>query len=243
MDCSERESKSKARKNFDTAEWKSWLNFISKFFSCYSVTSIHDSQNKSECVNNRPYVAVNINGSTVNGLLDTGSSVTILGKDSHKHFLDAGFVLDCTQTLNFVAAGGQKLNNLGVINLPVSFLDKMHILKVYVVPEIQNMLILGMDFWRLFNLFPKHLDSVMITKDTETLNTISIAQSTHLCDYDHLSTEQKVTADHIITQFREIAYEERGLGRTSLITHNIDTGDAAPIRQRYYRMSPEKQKY
>jgi hypothetical protein len=242
VDCSERESDSKTNGNFDKAEWKSWLDFISKFFSCYSVTSIHDSHNTTEYVNSRPYVAVDINGITTNGLLDTGSSVTILGQNYHTKFLDAGFKLDNTEYLNFVAAGGQTLNNLGVINLPVSFLDQLHILKVYVVPEIHNPLILGMDFWRLFNLFPEHLDSVMIGKETVIPDILSISTPTHICDYDHLSTEQKVTADHITAQFRDISYEERGLGRTSLITHSINTGDAPPIRQRYYRMSPEKQR-
>ncbi|CAG9790693.1 unnamed protein product [Diatraea saccharalis] len=45
----------------------------------------------------------------------------------------------------------------------------------------------------------------------------------------------------MISQFRNISYEEHGLGRTSLIMHAIDTGHAAPIRQRYYRMSLQKQ--
>lgn len=241
MDCSV-EANSKPKNNFDKAEWKSWLEFVSKFFSCYSVTSIHDSQNKQEHLTSRPYVAVNINGNTINGLLDTGSSVTILGKNYHKCFLDAGFALENTEPLNFVAAGGQKLKNTGIINLPISFLEQLHILKVYVVPEIQNPLILGMDFWRLFNLFPKHLDSVTMVRDNDTLRAMPIDLPTQICDYEHLSTEQKVTTDHIISEFREISYEERGLGRTSLITHSIDTGNATPIRQRYYRMSPEKQR-
>lgn len=70
----------------------------------------------------------------------------------------------------------------------------------------------------------------------------SVSTSTTLCPYEHLSAHQKITADHIISKFRDISYEERGLGRTKLITHRIDTGDATPIRQRYYRMSPEKQR-
>ncbi|KAL0839098.1 hypothetical protein ABMA28_017077 [Loxostege sticticalis] len=42
--------------------------------------------------------------------------------------------------------------------------------------------------------------------------------------------------NNIIEQFKEISFERRGLGQTTLITHRIDTGDAQPIRQRYYRM-------
>ena len=167
--------------------------------------------------------------------------MSILGHNSHKYFTGKGFVLQQSKPLQFVAAGGQKLNNIGVINLPVTFLDHTHMLELYVVPEIQNSLILGMDFWTYFGLFPKHLSAVIMRSEAEIAD-LTVEPSTNICSYDHLSEDQKSTADHIISQFREISYEERGLGRTSLITHNIDTGNAAPIRQRYYRMSPEKQR-
>ncbi|PZC75971.1 hypothetical protein B5X24_HaOG205264 [Helicoverpa armigera] len=100
-----------------------------------------------------------------------------------------------------------------------------------------------MDFWRKFGLFPSHLNSIKFLNSSDAqLAELGSDCSEHLQSYDHLTLSQKTTADNIISQFREISYEERGLGRTSLITHSIDTGNAAPIRQRYYRMSPEKQR-
>lgn len=42
--------------------------------------------------------------------------------------------------------------------------------------------------------------------------------------------------------FRNISTERKGLDRTQEITHRIDTGNAEPIRQRYYQMSPNKKK-
>lgn len=192
----------------------------------------------------RPYVSVTIDRKPFTGLLDTGSSTTILGNGCHDFFLKNGSNLQGTDTTQFTAAGGEKLDCLGILYLPVSFSNKTHSLKIYVVPKIKHALILGMDFWRMFGLFPKHLNSIIYCKDsdnvfvTETDN----PEPPNLCSYDHLSLEQKVTADHVIGLFRDISYEERGLGRTTLIKHCIDTGDAAPIRQRYYRMSPEKQR-
>lgn len=228
--------------NVNSAEWNDWLNFISKFFSLHAVSSIH---NKSCDVNrSQLYVSINVNDKPLVGLLDTGSSATILGNGSHEHLLEDGFKLEVCDRTQFVAAGGERLYSSGVIHLPVNFQGQTHILDVYVVPNIKHSLILGMDFWQLFGLLPKNLDQFAFYRFSEDVSTASSQNDKPklLCSYDYLSENQKSTADCLISQFRDISYEERGLGRTTLTTHAIDTGDAAPIRQRYYRMSPEKQR-
>lgn len=155
-----------------------------------------------------------------------------------------GFQLIETDNTQFVGAGGHKLSSIGQMALPILFKNQCHQLFVHVVPDIQYSLILGIDFWRTFGLFPKYLDAVNFVKDSETVNNIDFKTkgTSVLYSYDHLTVEQRNTVDDLIKQFRDISYEEKGLGRTSLIQHTIDTGDAAPIRQRYYRMSPEKQR-
>ncbi|XP_063627476.1 uncharacterized protein LOC134798981 [Cydia splendana] len=57
VDCSVHNLSKKSSGNFSDSEWKSWLNFISKFFTCYSVTAIHDSDN----IHNRPSIAAPLN--------------------------------------------------------------------------------------------------------------------------------------------------------------------------------------
>jgi hypothetical protein len=223
---------------FDSLEWSNWLKFISDFFSCYSVSSIHNS----DCNYSRPHVAVELRDKALVGLLDTGCAVSLLGNGAHNYFTDSGSILQQGKPLQLTAAGGQTLTSIGFLYLPVTFQDQTHILEVHVVPEIQNSLILGMDFWNSFGLFPKNLASVIMRSETEVaLADLVVRQDVNVCGYDHLTKDQRVTTDHIISQFHDISYEKRGLGRTSLITHSIDTGDAAPIRQRYYRMSLEKQ--
>lgn len=224
---------------FDSSEWSNWLDFISKFFSCYTVSSIHNIQYDYS----RPHVSVTLHDKPLIGLLDTGSSVSILGNNCYKYFTGKGFVLQQGKPLQFVAAGGQKLKSIGCIYLPVAFMNQSHTLEIYVVPEIKNSLILGMDFWSDFGLFPKHLASVIMCSESDAaLSQVTVDKNANLHSYDHLSKDQKITADHIISQFHKHSYEERGLGRTSLITHSIDTGNAAPIRQRYYRMPLQKQR-
>lgn len=225
---------------FDSAEWSHWLTFLSNFFTYNAVSSIqHDNPSRS-----RPYVCIDVNGKALTGLLDTGSSLTILGNKSHEHLLTADCKLEKRESINFIAAGGERLNSIGIMHLPINFQGQTHTLTAFVVPEVKNSLILGMDFWRTFDLFPKHLDSISFSKESDSTfpSDVIDKESDILHSYDHLTDRQRAIADEIILRFRDISYEERGLGRTSLITHPIDTGDAAPIRQRYYRMSPEKQR-
>lgn len=230
--------------NFNLNEWNNWLSFLSTFFTYNAVSSIRN--NDSNIDKSRPYIQVNINDQHVIGLLDSGSSTTILGNGSHEHLLRAGFKLETYDKVEFIAAGGDKLDSIGTLNLPIQFQNQKHTLNVYVVPNVKHSLILGMDFWRIFGLFPKYLDRIAYYRDSDEIFTTDFQklqpQSQNLCSYDHLTSGEKTKADQIITQFHSISYEERGLGRTHLITHPIDTGDAAPIRQRYYRMSPEKQR-
>ena len=47
----------------------------------------------------------------------------------------------------------------------------------------------------------------------------------------------------LFKKYRDVfAYPGDQLGRTSLVQHVIDTGDAVPIKQRPYRTSPEGKK-
>lgn len=128
--------------------------------------------------------------------------------------------------------------------MPVTFEKQFHILKAYVIPSVTSNLILGIDFWTKFKLFPKFSNCISFHSNEYITSEITSVSKTNvlLHSYSDLSHDQRVTADNIIEQFSNISTEKRGLGRTHLITHHIDTGDSLPIRQRYYRLSPERQR-
>ena len=55
-----------------------------------------------------------------------------------------------------------------------------------------------------------------------------------------LGDDDKIKFKELFNKYRDIfAFSDDQLGRTSLIQHTIDTGDAHPIKQRPYRTSPE----
>lgn len=201
------------------------------------MTSILQSQPNNDT---RPYINIRINELNACGLLDSGAAVTILGNNSHKG-LD--FCIHEDDCISIVTAGGQTIRSVGYINLPITFENNFHIIRAYVVPEVDTALILGIDFWRKFELCPKYLGSICRAQpNVSPIANISANSDTHVTSYDLLDDKQRVIADNLIEQFKEISMDRKGLGRTSLMTHCINTGSSPPIRQRYYRMSPEKQR-
>lgn len=59
-------------------------------------------------------------------------------------------------------------------------------------------------------------------------------------DFIELSAEQRRKLQAVVEMFPNSNKE--GLGCTNLVEHNIDTGDAKPIKQSYYPISPAKEK-
>lgn len=223
----------------NVSEWNDWLLFLKKFFSNYSVSAIFNTKPSGDP---RPYVKISVGDLSLYGLLDSGSAVTILGNNSHSRLLNYNLQLCTDELVTVIAAGGQRISSQGHIILPIVFEGKFSLIKAHVIPEIDTTLILGIDFWCNFKLCPKYLtntENLFITDPG--LSEVSDSTDVQLNSFDNLLDSQKLIADSIAQQYKDISFAEKGLGRTHLIKHQINTGDAEPIRQRYYRMSPVKQ--
>lgn len=177
------------------------------------------------------------------GLLDSGSVISILGNDCYNLLSTYGFPLNPDHKITVIAAGGQKIQSIGCVSLPIVFENLSHIIKAHVIPEIDSPLILGVDFWSKFNICPKYLRNVdcLAYSDALILNS-SVNCNDFLYSYKNLNENEKLIANTIIKQYNNISFERKGLGRTTVVTHKINTGEAEPIKQRYYRLSPEKQR-
>lgn len=192
----------------------------------------------------RPFLEIKILNLKVICLLDTGASCSILGKDSHIIFNNLGFQLDKFNSEQRIkTADGTQLSCLGCMSLPVVYDSTVKVIKFYVVPKITTPVILGMDFWHLFKL-NNNLMSLNVSQDRINLDNYihSISCNNGLEEYDNLTDSQKSIMDGMIEKFELINTDKVGLGRTNLVHHKIDTGDHSPIKQRYYPLSPVKQK-
>lgn len=185
---------------------------------------------------------IKVNHLKLTGLLDSGSAITILGNNLHTKLCKHGFTLQRNHTIHGTVANGQSITSIDIIKLPVLFRKSFAIITAHVIPIITEPFILGIDFWKEFNLAPDILSNITLHKNSDKPSFLLNTNVSHLLDYNNLSETQRITADAIIQNFKNISTENIPLGKTHLIEHQIDTGDHTPIRQRCYRLSPEKQK-
>lgn len=173
----------------------------------------------------RPYAKIKIAGRDMMGLLDSGATVSILGKNSIE------FLSSCKISYNkqrgFVTTADGTLNEIfGCVHLEVEFASKIKTIKFCIVPSLDGKLFLGVDFWVAFGLAPCFVNSVSISNIDSNKHVLNAAQNEQL--------------EQIKKKFPSA--ELLGLGKTNLLEHEIDVGDAKPIKQRYYRISPAIQK-
>ena len=178
----------------------------------------------------RPYAKVRIGNSNVLGLLDSGATRSCLGHRAEELINAAG--LRVTPFVEPVlTASGSEQKVTGQVRVAVSFKDQVKLMTMLVVPSLTQELYLGCDFWKLFNIAPDVVSEI----------TSPIIDEKITMDITHqLSLEESCRLDRVKRKFPSFAL--MGLGKTDIEEHVIDTGDAPPIKQRHYPVSPAVQK-
>ncbi|KAL7725208.1 hypothetical protein ACLKA6_017526 [Drosophila palustris] len=158
------------------------------------------------------------------GLLDTGANISCIGADlaardwsSFKQFRKI------SSQVRTADGGSQAVT--GTLNVEVAYNNAKHPVTFFVIPTIEKRVILGIDFWKTFQLVPgliSAIDPPISTVESPPDNEESFP----------LTQIQKKRLDGVICLFP--SYEEQGLGRTPLLRHDIDIGDSKPIKQRFY---------
>ncbi|XP_055918604.1 uncharacterized protein K02A2.6-like [Eupeodes corollae] len=160
----------------------------------------------------RPYVTVEIFGTKIRGLLDSGASLSCLGK-----------VLVIIST-----ADGQRQSIVGMVTAQIHYKGKVDVMDFFIVPSLTQQLYLGVDFWRLFQIAPNIISEISL--NTGIVNKLDTATKIDLNDEEHDRLRETIA--------RFPSFTTKGLGKTNLVEHFIDTGDATPIKQRHYPISP-----
>lgn len=100
-------------------------------------------------------------------------------------------------------------------------------MRIYLVPNLSQTLYLGVDFFRYFNV-------------KLTLNELFISEMDFTSKNDDkmhiLTPEQHIRIQKVIDTLP--SFSKLGLGKTQLLQHHIDVGEATPVKQRHYPVSP-----
>lgn len=148
---------------------------------------------------------------------------------------------------------------IGVLDVQVT--ERLKI-KFLIVPSISQRVILGLDFWKSFKLaadifdsaivsississahtnFNRNLSDLSVSEGPSEVLSESLEKAGRSDEYKYpMTVSQTQQLNTIIDIFPNFAKD--GLGRTTLITHEIDVGDAKPIKQRFYPVSPAVEK-
>lgn len=177
---------------------------------------------------NRPYAEVEIAGVKVVGLLDSGAQCTVAGKD-FETIMGGKLDLIANKTFSVIkTADGTSHPAMNSVELPISYNGQIKIISALFVPSISRTLILGIDFWEHFNIRPVICDMIETEKCINLSNSLSMSET---------------QAQELQNILKDMPFSKDGiLSKTSLITHHIDTGEAKPIKQTQYTISPYVQK-
>lgn len=190
----------------------------------------HNSRNLNLVSNtddNRPYVEVSINGHKVKALLDSGAQSSVVGRGFVEMIQLLGIPTKHANTAVKTADGTLHVIEM-LAELPILFNGHEATLQVLVAPNISRDLILGMDFWETFRIRP------VICESIERCKVVPVSDS---CD---LSVKEAKQLSEVLSK---MPFSREGeLSKTNLITHTINTGNAVPIKQRQYIVSPYIQK-
>lgn len=203
----------------------------------------------------RYYAKISFLDFTEYGLLDTGASVSCVGSDlALEDFSKYPNFSKCKTYVKTADGKSQKV--IGWLTINVKFKEKTRPLNLFIIPTISQRVILGIDFWKKFDLIPNIIQTVdLVDKSVFSFcpselsaseSEIQPAQQDKLDKnntgehYYCLTRSQHQQLDAVISLFPN--FEKQALGRTSLIKHTIDVGNTKPIKQRFYPVSPAVEK-
>ncbi|XP_036319800.1 uncharacterized protein LOC118734186 [Rhagoletis pomonella] len=184
---------------------------------------------KHKCNDIRPYAEVEILGQNCLGLLDSGAQVSCIGGSlaeelCRKQDLRQHKVYVCT-------ADGQKQVVFGNIELDVKFNNESKKIIFFIIPSINQKLILGVDFWGNFQIAPGIIPEISCVSKENCVGEDAIP----------LSVQQERQLNLVINRFPN--FEKEGLGKTHLMEHVIELEpNARPVKQRWFPISPAVEK-
>lgn len=207
------------------------LSYNSKFHSRQVLVDYILSHTENDC---RPYLEISILGHPFLGLLDSGSSVSLVSGLVLEKILKLGLPLKTDRQIEFRVADGVSCTSMGTVTAPIELEGKVKILEMLAVPHLSSNLILGADFWMAMDLVPDLRRKVWHFGGSRLPEVCGIQTDSAL------DNTQKIQLDELLKE--KFSQMGEGLGISAVLEHEIILEpDATPIKQRYYPVSPAKQ--
>lgn len=127
-------------------------------------------------------------------------------------------------------ADGAVHTTTSVVVMKMTYCGVTHDFEVPILPSLHHDLILGIDFWQKFNIRP----AIVEVNSIEGEKQINVSEVVELSEPD---------ASKLQEILKRMPFGKEGeLSKTHLVKHIIETGDATPIKQTQYIISPYVQK-
>lgn len=191
---------------------------------------------------NRFFAKTKIGDLEVLALLDSGAGASCIGRNSEALLRGKENLIMPIRGQTVRTANGGETAVTGVITLPVLWDDTVRDLEFLIVPDLQQEVYLGVDFWQAFGL---NVVSRGMNVKTNEPGVAALVPTEGDLSFDavqhELTHEQTVSLDRVKAQFPSFAV--LGLGKTDVEEHVIEvTDENLPVKQRFYPISPAIQK-
>lgn len=185
----------------------------------------------------RPHLYIDVFGCVMLGLLDSGASLTVIGREGWEKLSKFNLTVEETPIKNCVVANNETCSVIGSVKLPLKLDHRVKVIDVLVVPTLPYTMILGVNFFVSMGLVPNLARGTyefdFLTP--ESLQTDDVKAIYAVVPREHLTSEQQQKLNDLTNKYLPLL--SRGLGKTNLVEHRIEV-TSQPIRQRAYRVSP-----
>ncbi|CAG9829901.1 unnamed protein product [Diabrotica balteata] len=130
-------------------------------------------------------------------------------------------------SLQVSTADGTVQSITGKFETEITVADLCKQITFYIIPSVQNSIILGMDFLNAFN------STLNCSNFSFSISQFNLSLLSAIQDFTSLSSSEQRQLENMISKFTTLSSKDK-LGRTSLISHTIEVGDTTPFRQYQY---------
>lgn len=171
----------------------------------------------------------------VTGLVDSGASASTCHSMGANLLKAIGFkLIKANIPATGILADGSNTQLKHFFSVPVDFENKLIIVNFYVLESSPRKFTFGMDLINKFQL------NLSCKENNWSFSVNSECDKNKIIDSQELNPNQKTQLANIIKKFNCLSTGK--LGKSRLFEHTINTGNAQPVFQRAYPVSPPLQK-